>query len=407
MPSVKVNTVFKYALFMLLLSGIYGLLMRLSFVLPMPSLPFNNVLQGHSHVAFLGWGYLTTIGVVYLLFLSKKQKERKGYNYLMIGCALTIFLMLISFITGGYGVFSVVLLAVFGLGTYVLSFYLLRDIKGPSYAVKFLRFGIYYYLLSSLATWFLAGVILTVGKSDLYYNTVYFYLHFLYNGYFVFIIFAILIKLLELRSISFSRRYLKPFFIYLNVACIPTYALSVLWSDVHKTFYVIGFAGAILQMVALFFLVKLVGSIRSQLNWSPILRTLFYFGLLAFGLKIILQMLTSFQYFVTLSVALKPYFIVGYLHLFTLAYMSVFLLLILYQIRFLNLKVKFQLFGVLLFLIGVLGSEILLFTQGLMLVFKWNMIDNYYAILFGFSAVMTLGIVMIFVARKSQLPSSI
>ena len=101
--------------------------------------------------------------------------------------------------------------SIFGLTSYVLSFKLLKDLIGKTIADKLVKYGIYYYLISSLATWFLAYVIVTQGKTELYYNTVYFYLHFLYNGFFVFGLFGLLFKAFENKKISISENYKKYF----------------------------------------------------------------------------------------------------------------------------------------------------------------------------------------------------
>jgi hypothetical protein len=381
---------------MLLLSAVYGLLMRLSFVVPMPSFGFNNVLQGHSHVAFLGWGYLTTIGLIYKNFLTDKQRSNRTYRNTLIIIGISVVLMLISFLIGGYGLFSVILLSIFGFTSYVLSYRLLRDLSGRSYAVRFIRYGIYYYLLSSLATWFLAGVILTQGKSDLYYNTVYFYLHFLYNGYFVFVLFGMLLKWISDRDMSVPIRFVKPLFVYLNVACIPTYALSVLWSSVGSGFYIIGFAGACLQLAALWFLWAMFRFVRNMVADTKWLRFLIGLSLVAFSIKVVLQLLSSFPYFVNASVALKPYFIVGYLHLFTLAFMTVMLLVFLAEYGFINVRRIAMSIGLLFFVTGLVLSELLLFGQGFMLLIRLPLIPGYFTLIFAMSAMMFFGLVMIF-----------
>jgi len=185
-----------------ILSALYGLLLRWNFTFPLPFVNYQHFLQSHSHVAFLGWGYLATIGVLLTNFVEASIKQKKVYKITILILVISIALMLISFPLGGYKIFSIVLLSVFGLTSYVLSYRLLKDIKGNSVAHRLVKYGIYYYILSSLATWFLAGVLVSQGKTDLYHNTVYFYLHFLYNGYFVFVLFGFLFKIFEKQKIA-------------------------------------------------------------------------------------------------------------------------------------------------------------------------------------------------------------
>lgn len=391
-----------YAFLLLLLSASYGLLLRWNFTFPIVSFPYQNVVQSHSHVAFLGWGYLVSIGAIIQLILKNDISKKRIYNYCLAIIAISITLMLISFPIGGYKTFSIVLLAIFGLTSYVLSYRLLLDIKGSGYALKLIRFAIYYYVLSSLATWFLAGVILTQGKTDLYYNTVYFYLHFLYNGFFVFVLFGLLFKIFEKQKIHISEKLLKGFFIYLNAACIPAYALSVLWSDVATLFYVIGFAASVLQFISLIFLFFIVKKAMLHIEWSVISKLLLKFSLLAYGLKIILQIVSSFPYFVAKSLALKPFFIIGYLHLFTLAFMSVLLFLILNQLKSIHMRSKFSIIGISAFLVGVFCTELIMFLQGGLLLLRFPPIGNYNILLLSFYFLIVLGLIAIFVKQFNK-----
>ena len=387
------------ALSLFMLSAIYGLLLRWNFTFSLPFVNYHHFLQSHSHVAFLGWGYLATIGVLLSNFVEVNAKQKKVYKIAILIIVVAIALMLISFPLGGYKLFSIVLLSVFGLASYVLSYRLLKDIKGNSVAVKLIKYGIYYYILSSLATWFLAGVVVTQGKTDLYHNTIYFYLHFLYNGYFVFVLFGFLFKIFEKQKITISKKLQENFFIYLNVACIPAYALSILWSGVSSVYYIIGFAASILQLFSLFFLIKIVRQAIPQLKWNSISKLLLNFALIAYSLKICIQIASAFPYIVKKSLALKPFFIIGYLHLFTLAFMSVLLFLILDKLKIVMLKNNISKIGIIIFLIGVFTTEVILFLQGYLFFKGLSPIVNYNLLLLIFSAVMVIGLLVLFVNR--------
>ena len=385
------------AFVLFILSALYGLVLRWNFTYPLPFINYHHFLQSHSHVAFLGWGYLATIGVLLNYFVEVTTKQKKVYKITLSIIVITITLMLISFPLGGYKVFSIVLLSVFGLASYVLSYRFLKDIKGNSVAHKLIKYGIYYYILSSLATWFLAVVLVTQGKGNLYHNTVYFYLHFLYNGYFVFVLFGILFKIFETQKIIISKKMQENFFLYLNVACIPAYALSVLWSGVSSVYYVIGFAASILQFISLIFLLKIVRHSLPQLKWNSLSKLLLKFGLIAYSFKIIIQIASAFPVIVAKSIALKPFFIIGYLHLFTLAFMSVVLLLILIQLKIIVVKNLLSKIGIITFLIGIFITETLLFTQGFIFLNGFTPIKNYNLLLLIFSAFMVIGLITVFI----------
>jgi hypothetical protein len=381
-------------LILFLIASFYGLIIRWSFTFPTEVINYKNVLQAHSHVAFLGWGYIASLVLIKNLFIKDKQESLKFYNILINIIIVVVFLILISFPLVGYKFFSIVLLSAFGIVSYIISFQLLKNIKGKSISVKLIRFGIYYYLLSSLATWFLAFVIITQGKSILYYNTIYFYLHFLYNGYFVFVLFGLLFKLFESQSISISTKHQSQFFIFLNIACVPAYTLSILWSNVSIVFNFIGFLASILQLISLIYLIKILLKIINNLNWTYISKLLLKISIISYILKICIQIISAFPYIVTQSLALKHYFIIGYLHLFTLGFMTSMLFLLLIQIKKLEIQSGVSKIGTFTFLIGVIGTEFLLFYQGFLYLFKFNAIKFYNFEMLFFSFLLVIGLLL-------------
>ncbi|UMB61274.1 hypothetical protein MHL31_03500 [Lutibacter sp. A80] len=393
------KTLIIYSLLLFLFSAFYGLVLRWNFAFPSALISYKNLLQGHSHVAFLGWGYLTVIYAVCKLFIPKEKRDSKVYKVTLFIIIITIFLMLFSFLLSGYKTFSIVLLSVFGITSYVLSFKILKDLKGESTAAKLVKFGMYYYLISSFATWFLAFVVVTQGKTNLYYNSIYFYMHFLYNGFFVFTLFGLLFKIFENQNVKVSNSLKKYFFIYLNLACIPAYVLSVLWSTTTIVYNIIGFIAAILQLISLLFLLKILKQVLEQINWGFISKLVLKFAMIAYVLKILAQVASAFPYFVKKSLALKPYFIIGYLHLFTLAFMSVLLFLILKQLKILYFNRMLSKLGLTFFLLGVLFTELLLFLQGFLILIKQQIIPNYTIILLIFSFFIVIGIVQIFISQ--------
>jgi hypothetical protein len=392
------KNIYLIAVALFVLSAFLGLLIRWSFVFPSALISYKNFVQGHSHVAFLGWGYLAVFGLILHTFIPK-YTWNNTFKISIIIAVISIFLMLFSFPFSGYKAFSIVLLVVFGVSSYILSFNILKHLYGSNTSTKLIRFSIYYYLISSLATWFLVFVIIKFGKSNLYYNTIYFYLHFLYNGFFVFALFGLLFKVFENQKIKISEKYKKLFFMYLNTACIPAYTLSILWSNVSAFFYVLGFAAAVLQLISLLFLFKIMQQAFLNLKWNILSKVLLKFLIIAYSLKIISQLFSAFPYFVQKSIALKPFFIIGYLHLFTLAFMSVFLMLILIQLHKIFIKSAVAKVGIYLFLISVFVTEFFLFGQGLLLLTKNSPIVNYNFWLFSCSIFLFLGIFLIFIAQ--------
>jgi hypothetical protein len=392
--------IYFYGLALFIFSALIGLYIRYSFTFPTPFFLYQNYLQSHSHVAFLGWGYVTTVAALYFFFSNGNIKNASKIALTII--LISVPLMLISFPLGGYKIFSIILLVIFGLASYVVSFDILKYVKSKSIADKLIKFSIYYYLLSSLATWFLPYVMLTQGKSNLYYNTVYFYLHFLYNGFFVLALFGIFFKILEKKQIQFSGKFAYHFFLFLNIACLPAYFLSVLWSTNNLIFNGVGFLAALLQFISLIYFLCLIKKIDLNTYFSKLMVLLVKFAILSYSLKIISQIASAFPLIVKKSLALKPYFIIGYLHLFTLGFLSVFLLFVLAQIRKIKFEGGFSKIGLVIFLFSVVVTEVLLFLQGFMYFLKLNAIKNYNLLLLISSVFLVVGLIMIFISQFSK-----
>lgn len=387
------------ALTLFLFSAFIGLLIRWNFTFPIDGFTYKNFLQAHSHVAFLGWGYIASLVIIIEVFQLNKLVNVKVYKILISIITIVIFLMLISFYLVGYKAFSVVLLSIFGIASYVISYKLLKDLKEKSIAVKLIRFGIYYYLLSSLATWFLGYVMVTQGRSVLFYNTIYFYLHFLYNGYFVFVLFGLLFKVFEIQNIQISTKNQRLFFIFLNIACVPAYFLSILWSKPNILFNYLGFFASLLQLISLIYLIKIIINLLGNLKWDRISKLLMKFALISYGLKVGIQIISSIPYVVINSLALKHYFIIGYLHLFTLGFMSVLLFLLLIQVKKINLNTLVSKIGMRFFLLGIIGTEFLLFFQGFLILKRFTSLKYYNLELFVVTFFLFIGLFLIVFAQ--------
>ena len=164
--------------------------------------------------------------------------------------------MLLSFPFQGYGAVSIV----FSTLSIVSGFYagiLIRSADRPSFfqpSWSFLLAAFFYFAISAIGP-FATGPLIATGKAGtpLYYNAIYFYLHFQYNGFFTFIVFAVLYKMIEKRK-SFNHG--RTVFRLMNGACIPAYALSILWTQPAIVVNIIGGAASILQLAAFLLLLK-------------------------------------------------------------------------------------------------------------------------------------------------------
>lgn len=392
----KINKTFldqiKISLFFFLVSAIYGWSLRLYRVVDFIQIDYKNILQAHSHVTFLGWGFLAIISIVGFVYFPKKSTHSRYLRSLFATMVITLLGMLISFPIQGYKLFSIIFLSVFLITSYLYLVVVLKTLKlDKNYSTRFIKTGIYYYFISSIAIWAIAIITIKDGKTTWYYNSVYFYLHFLYNGFFVFSLFGMLIKYIENKQIEINNKWIKYFYFFTNLACFPAYALSLLWAEVPVFVYYIGFVAATLQLISLFYLYK-INRIVVKLVVSKQVKFIAVFVMTSYFLKVMMQFFSVFPIVIEKVVQLKQYFIIGYLHLFTLGFMSLFLMLLL----FLFSKTKINIFGLYIFILGIYLSEFILFLQGILFLIFQNGISNINLLLVFVSGLMPLGLLFIY-----------
>lgn len=381
----------KVARLFFIISALYGLFLRLYYVVDFIPISYKNILQAHSHVTFLGWGFLAVITITGFAYYPKSLINSSYIKWLFIIMSFTLAGMLISFPAQGYKLFSIVFLSVFLITSYLYLINMLRFLKPlKSLSAKYIITGIYYYFLSSLGIWAIAIITVKFGKIDLYFNSVYFYLHFLYNGFFVFVLFGLLVKYFETNKIAINKSIINTFYWLANIALIPAFALSLLWNAVPTYVYIIGIFAVILQLTSLYYLYIIIKSLLKFISTKHI-KNIIYFVFISYFIKIVMQFFSAFLEIVEIALQYKPFFVVGYLHLFTLGFMSMFIILLLK----LHLKLELSKLGVNLLMIGIFLSEILLFLQGGMIFYFGLGIPKFNLIIFTVSILMPLGLIII------------
>lgn len=383
------------ALLFFAISALYGLLMRWQMVDPIFSVKYINVLQAHSHVTFLGWGFLSVIAFITASFIPRKLASinKPTYTYTFWIMVFSLVGMLLSFPLQGYKFFSILFLTVFLLASYVYLFSLFKQVNLiNTYSSRFIKSAIVYYYISSLGIWALSIITVKIGKGEWYQHAISFYTHFLYNGFFVLSLFGLLFRYLEINDFKLSKVHIKYFYLTTNLAIVPTFALSLLWVSVPVYVIVLGFIGAITQLFSLLFLWKIIKElflnkfINKSLN-----RFILKVIVSSYVLKLVFQFSGAFPSIIKVALDYKSYFVIGYIHLFTLGFMSLFILLL----NQLFLKRIISKWGVSLLILGVLLSEILLFTQGILFFLQAKTISNYTLLLLMATFLMPLGILII------------
>lgn len=352
---------------------------------PVEGVVLSYVLHAHSHVMFLGWVFN-----VLIIAFTTEFTEVNGFKILFWFLQFCVLGMLISFPLQGYGAFSIAFSTLHTTGAVIFIIRFFRSTKTKStHALTLAKAALLYLALSSIGP-FVLGYLKAneLDHVDLYRNSIYFYLHFQYNGFFLFGILSLLLKLFEDGMPNQDFRGMVRGCYILNVCCLPAYFLSILWGQPSLIFNVIGFSAASLQIIGMCFFITPIQNFFRHSRFTPAEKLLFLTSFFALALKSILQLISAIP---AAAIFANEYrsIVIGYLHLVLLGSISFFLMAWLIRKR----VIEQSLFGpVCIILIGFTVSEIML------IMLPWNStlfyvpvdIVNYMFLLF--SALMVLGI---------------
>ena len=387
----------KISIINLLLVAVLGLLMRYKIGFEFPFLDQKHLQHSHSHFAFSGW-ISHTLMVLMIGFLEKRinitdTQFIKKYNFLLIANLICSYGMLISFILQGYGLisilfstFSIVIACVF---TY-LYFKDLKLISEEDLSKNWFKASLFFNVLSSLGTFALAYMMVSKNiQQNEYLSSIYFYLHFQYNGWFFFACMGLLISFLQLKKAE-NLFFNKTFWLFF-VSCIPAYFLSTLWLKLPTWIYVLTLLSALVQTITWFkFLYVIIKLKRNFLEKYPLfLRYILFFVSIALSLKFLLQLGSTIPVLSQLAFGFRP-IVIAYLHLVLLAIISLFLLFYIYANELITFNKQIKK-GLIIFTIGVLLNEIILAIQGIAS-FSYTLIPLVNEMLFGAAIILVSGI---------------
>lgn len=389
---------FVVALINLFLATTLGTLLRYAFVDEVAGLNFRYVLHAHSHVAMLGWIYLALYCFIVPNFIPLDDGNSKVFNRLFWITQLSVGGMLLSFPFQGYGPISISFSTLHILCSYYFAWkiwpYLAKD---RSFAGQVMRFAFLFMILSTVGLWSM-GPIIAMGMkgSALYHMSVQFYLHFQFNGWFIFAVLALLFKQLEKMGIEIPVPKTRQFFNLLVISCFLTYALAVAWSQPLMTIFIINSMGVLIQLLALWILTRIIRPLWPSImdGFDRLERLLLKVAVLSFGLKIIVQAAVAIPSVAEIAYTIRNY-VIGFIHLVLLGVISAFLFSLAYKRGILDRKAPLINIGAITFICGIILSELLLFLQGSMLWGAMGFLPWYYEILFAFSALMPFGILLV------------
>lgn len=389
---------FGSALFFFAISALYGLLLRFYKVHNIHSFHYERFLQAHSHVTFLGWGFISVTSMIIYLFHPNWLAEKKIRLYFTL-LQVSLLTLLVSFPLTGYKVISISALTVFLITSYILLYKIYSHFEEgePVVSKKFIKGAILYYYFSSLAIWAIPFIKIKWGKGILYNEAVAFYIHFLYNGFFTMSILGLIALFIHRMQPEIGERIIPYrekilFYRIIAISVIPSFFLiSYTLREHHPDFLMyISFFGTGLQLAIVFLLIKYTIKIFS-LDCGYLLKPMLCVFSSALILKILAQFLANFPTINTRAFAFSSYFFIGYIHLFTLGFMTIAILWLFYNFT----RIKLSIFGNVSLFTGIIISEFLLFTQGFLLFFNLSTIPNFQIILLATSLFMPIGIISI------------
>lgn len=412
---------FKIALFNFLIAACIGALLRFAFVEEVTWLTFKYWLHGHSHVAMLGWVYLGLYALLIHVFLPEDKQRSAFYNIVFWLTQLSVIGMMVAFPMQGYASFSIAFSSLHILLSYLFVWRFWRDVSLRSqvvgvrseesggrsqvvgvFAVRFVRAALLFMVLSTVAIWAIP-IIVASGQagSALYYGAVQFFLHFQFNGWFIFAVLALFLKLLEQHNHSMPSKLMKVFFLLLVISCFLTFALAVTWSTPLPFLFLINSIGVSIQLAAVIVFILLVKKTWKHLavKLEYWVRVLMGIAFASFVLKILIQTAVVIPYIATIGYTIRN-FTIGFIHLMLLGMITCFLLAYGAHHKFLNFNTTKMKIALLLFLIGFGLSEAILFLQGTMFWGAMGFMPYYYELLFGVSLLLPLGVGSLLVFDK-------
>lgn len=387
-----------------------GSFMRLMFVIPVNLLDYQNILHSHSHFAVLGWVFNALFISILYAYLPEKMNSAK-FNLLFWFFQLSIIGMLITFALKGYYWLSIAFSTMHILLSYcfiVFIFSELRKIRTEILSLKFIYGGLFFLFLSTLGPWALVFVVMNgLSGTDLYKQAIYFYLHFQYNGWFIFSITGLWLWYFEKLGAKFNEKTSHSAFNLLFYSNITGYSLSLLGFKMPNYVWALAFISALIQLFGARKLYQLffANEVSVFSKGGKPAQFLFRFSFLALLIKYILQLISS------LPEAGAPAFLsrevtIGFIHLVMLGVVSIGIIGWLGGNELLDLESFYAKTGIRIFLLSFVITEFLLFYPALVIWFQVGGITLYTNLLFSLTVLMLLGTIMIAASKYKEIRSA-
>jgi hypothetical protein len=364
---MKVQQWVRISFFNLLIVAAIGVTLRYKIIFSLPFIDQKHLMHGHSHFAFTGW--VTQVLMALLVQLLSQQKGENlftKYRVLLWLNLVSAYGMLFSFPVQGYGWVSISFSTLSIFVSYFFAVWIWRDFNRlPQKQVAHFWFkaAVVWNALSSVGAFALAVMMATkTVHQNWYLLAVYWFLHFQYNGWFLFACLGLLFFQLKKAGVE-SASYKSIFWLF-TWACIPAYFLSALWLHLPLWANVLIGAAAVLQIIGWVIFIKQLRIVMTALFSSEdkVAKWLILLSGLAFSIKILLQLGSTIPSLSDIAFGFRP-IVIGYLHLVLLGVVTLFIIGYCFLTKIL-VSQKINVAGAFIFTGGVLLNECLLMLQG-------------------------------------------
>lgn len=396
MTRIRINLWIRFALVNLVIVALLGTVMRYKIGFSFPYLDQKHLQHAHSHFAFLGWiTHILFVLMVETILRDRPTLNLIKYRSLIIANLVSAYGMLISFSIQGYGLVSISFLTFSVVVSYffaVAVFSELKHVQNKPYKMWFTA-ALWFNIISSLGT-FTLGYMMATHNFDqkIHLASLYYYLHFQYNGFFTFTCLGLLVS--HVHKVLPAYKHDPKVFWMFFLSCIPAYFLSVLWSWIPRWLFFTTALAALVQVIAW---IRLVMGLRRAYKVSEVFTRLGYYLLLivgaAFSIKLLLQLGSVIPALSKLAFGFRPV-VIAYLHLVLLAIITVFIISYLHVFGFLRTSKQSKV-AIVVFVIGVYLNELVLGVQGIAS-FSYTLIPYVNEILFGVAVLILLALIWLF-----------
>lgn len=389
-----------------MLVALIGTYLRMMFVSPVQFPIFENLLHAHSHFAILGWLYNALYIAIVFLYVKETAKQKK-YNLLFWITQISIGGMLVSFTLQGYATFSIAFSTLHIFCSYVFIYFVLKDVsqtRNETVSLSFMYGGLFFLFLSSLGPWGLVAVVFTgLPEPDLYKQIIYFYLHFQYNGWFVFALIGLWLRYYELQGIVFNKVISAKAFQILFYSNLGAYVLSLLGFSLPGYVYVIGIIAAFTQLIGARYLYILLftGEVKAFGKIGGMAQLLFRLSFFALFLKYIFQLISAVPQIGYPAFVIRD-ITIGYIHLVMLGVMTLGVLGW-FTANGLYEAGRTARAGLFIFIAAFFVLELILFYPSPAGWFGLSPIPNTAVLMLALSAFMLFGTAIIFISSLSKL----